>query len=125
MSKIDFGAFSYPTGTLCCDRSICKNGYYRELAYVWENGQIDWRVSANELDADTRNRIYQIADRNAGKVEELREQYNTTVKQYGYLQNTPNEGLSLKEFNIKTWLRKVAVQLADLDQFRTAQVIHY
>lgn len=122
--KIDFAAFAYPTGTLCVDRRYCKNGYYKELAYVWENGQIDWKVSVSELDSDTRNRIYNIADRKAGEVEELRSQYKETGKQFGYLMTVSDIGLSLKEFNIKRWLRDAARKLEDLDTFKTTAVIH-
>ncbi len=116
--------FKYCTGVSYCDLDEEVHGNYKEVAYVWENGDIDWRVSPETLNDDGVAKVLKCSLMHRSNVENLRAEFSENYKKYKYLLNTENKGLSLKEFNMKHWLHQKGLELLDLTTYKTTCVVH-
>ena len=117
--------FKYCTGIMYCDLDVQENGDYKEVAYVWENGEIDWRVPMNSINKEGVDRILKCSLEHCSNVSNLQAEYEKKYTEYGYLLNREDKGLSLFECNMKRWLYRVKVELSDLMMYKSTMVVHY
>lgn len=113
--------FCYATGVSYCDKDIdLHNGYYKEIAYVWENGFIDWKVNKDKYDLDELLPIYKCSADHINKVNEkkkiLAEQKEKLLKL--------EEG-TFSHYHTNRYIQQLQIILDDLEKYKTTQVIHY
>lgn len=116
--------FKYATGIRYCDLDVTEHGDYKEVAYVWENGDIDWIVPPDALDSEGRVRILKCSLEHRSNVANLQDEFNMNYEKYSYLLEKEDIGLSLMECNMKRWLRRVGQELLDLMTYKTTCVVH-
>ncbi len=117
--------FKYCTGIMYCDLDTEEHGDYKEVAYVWENGEIDWRVPMDSINEEGRKRILKCSLEHSSNVTNLQTEYEKKYAEYGYLLNREDKGLTLFECNMKRWLYRVKVELSDLMMYKTTMVVHH
>ena len=116
--------FKYCTGIRYCDLDVENHGEYKEVAYVWENGDIDWKVSPDTLNDEGRVRVLRCSLEHRSNVANLQAEFDVNYEKYSYLLEKEDKGLTLKECNMKRWLRRVGEELLDLMTYKTTCVVH-
>lgn len=113
--------FCYATGVLYCDKG--KEEYllrHKEIAYVWENGTIDWKIDESKYDTDTLLPIYKCSASNINKVNEMKKKLAELEEEFPTL-----EEKTLKHHNVERCIERLKLELDDLEKFKTTSVIHY
>ena len=116
--------FKYCTGIRYCDLDVENHGEYKEVAYVWENGDIEWSVSPDTIDEKGMDRIMRCSLEHRSNVSNLQTEYDEKYKKYSYLLEKEDKGLTLTEFNMKRWLCRKKEELSDLMLYKTTAVVH-
>ncbi len=115
--------FKYCTGVMFCDLDVTEQGDYKEVAYVWENGEINWKVPAEQINREGVTRILAESQRQCEALKKLQNEYKKTYEEYSYVLNMDKD-MTLKECNIRRWLIRVREEISDLLQYKTTAVVH-
>lgn len=113
--------FCYATGVSYCDKG--KEEYplrYKEIAYVWENGTIDWKIDESKYDLDTLLPIYKCSASHINKVNEMKNKLKELEEEYPTLEKN-----TLKHHNVGRYIDRLKLELEDLEKYKTTCVIHY
>lgn len=125
MKEIELVGFGYATGTSWCDKNRKGEtaGYYKELAYVWESGKIDWKEDPEKLPEDIREGIYKCSESNIKRVNELKHKVEEKITQYPDWRTMTTD--TIEKFYARSFISESLIRLEDLEKHNTTQVIHY
>lgn len=125
---MDIIGFRYNTGVSFC---VETKRDYKEVAYVWDSGYIDWRIDPEKYNKEELKGIYNCSKNHYQENVVAREtKLKAILEKYPGIEQTRHEAFFEKYQEIKdfyNWhlLWRLKQELKDLEEHKTTCVIHY
>lgn len=96
-----------------------SGGLNKQVAYVWENGDIDWKENESSYVQEELLPIYKCAAQNKNKLQDKRKLLQQLEEEYPSLRKG-----TLKELNVSHYIWHLREEIEDLLKYKTTCVIH-
>ena len=109
-------ALRFSTGTKFCSHN--EYGEYDKIAYVWENGTIDWKVDITKYTMEQLLPVYKCSATYTNVVNEKKSLLKRLQAEY------PTIISALKRENVSRYIMRLQEDIYNLDRFKTTMVIN-